>query len=269
MKRRLAVVCDFDGTAILEDVADALSIAFGGYENWKATNDAFHAGRIEFEELLRRIFEPITATAAEVHAFALERAHFRPGFEELLATCRRRDIRFVLASGGLDLYIHPALTKLPRELTDGPGYDYQPDWSPDGRYVVYSSYRNDQIELGLLDLTTGQTTTLLGDGLELRANHAEYVPGGLALSFPHAHAPGACGRCGSCKGAIVKELQRQGMTVLAVGDGNADRCMARVADHLFARGRLLDWCRAEAVACEPFETFQPVLARLEVLAVGR
>lgn len=224
MKRRLAVVCDFDGTAILEDVADALSIAFGGYENWKATNDAFHAGRIEFEELLRRIFEPISATAAEVHAFALERAHFRPGFEELLATCRRRDIRFVLASGGLDLYIHPALTKLPRELADG---------------------------------------------LELRANHAEYVPGGLALSFPHAHAPGACGRCGSCKGAIVKELQRQGMTVLAVGDGNADRCMARVADHLFARGRLLDWCRAEAVACEPFETFQPVLARLEVLAVAR
>ena len=51
-----------------------------------------------------------------------------------------------------------------RELTDGPGYDYQPDWSPDGRYVVYSSYRNDQIELGLLDLSTGQTSTLLGGG---------------------------------------------------------------------------------------------------------
>ena len=41
-----------------------------------------------------------------------------------------------------------------RQLTTGPGYDYQPDWSPDGRYVVYASYRNDAIELRLLDLTT-------------------------------------------------------------------------------------------------------------------
>ena len=25
------------------------------------------------------------------------------------------------------------------QLTDGPGYDYQPDWSPDGRFIVYAS----------------------------------------------------------------------------------------------------------------------------------
>ena len=25
------------------------------------------------------------------------------------------------------------------QLTDGPGYDYQPDWSPDGRCIVYTS----------------------------------------------------------------------------------------------------------------------------------
>src|SRR5271167_1820882 len=29
------------------------------------------------------------------------------------------------------------------ELTAGPGYDYQPDCSPDGRWVVYASYDND------------------------------------------------------------------------------------------------------------------------------
>ena len=34
------------------------------------------------------------------------------------------------------------------QLTDGPGYDYQPDWSPDGRFVVYSSYRNDAMSVG-------------------------------------------------------------------------------------------------------------------------
>ncbi len=33
------------------------------------------------------------------------------------------------------------------QLTAGPGYDYQPDCSPDGRWVVYASYAKDAIEL--------------------------------------------------------------------------------------------------------------------------
>jgi TolB protein len=52
-----------------------------------------------------------------------------------------------------------------RQLTDGPGYDYQPDWSPDGRRIVYASYRDDAVELRLLDLDRGGTDTrLVGDG---------------------------------------------------------------------------------------------------------
>jgi hypothetical protein len=51
-----------------------------------------------------------------------------------------------------------------RQLTDGPGYDYQPDWSPDGRRVVYASYRADAIELRLLDLESGATSPLVANG---------------------------------------------------------------------------------------------------------
>ena len=51
-----------------------------------------------------------------------------------------------------------------RQLTDGPGYDYQPDWSPDGRRVVYASYRDDAIELRLLDLDTGRSSPLVANG---------------------------------------------------------------------------------------------------------
>ncbi|HWW33236.1 MAG TPA: hypothetical protein VNY70_07710, partial [Steroidobacteraceae bacterium] len=50
------------------------------------------------------------------------------------------------------------------QLTDGAGYDYQPDWSPNGRYIVYASSRGEAIELMLLDLESGRTTQLTHGG---------------------------------------------------------------------------------------------------------
>ncbi len=50
------------------------------------------------------------------------------------------------------------------QLTDGPGYDYQPDWSPDGKSVVYVSYQKDAMELWLLDLASGKTKPLTSGG---------------------------------------------------------------------------------------------------------
>jgi TolB protein len=50
------------------------------------------------------------------------------------------------------------------QLTDGAGYDYQPDWSPDGKSLVYVSYRNDALELWLLELASGKTWQLTGGG---------------------------------------------------------------------------------------------------------
>ncbi|HTC95270.1 MAG TPA: CehA/McbA family metallohydrolase [Terriglobales bacterium] len=50
------------------------------------------------------------------------------------------------------------------QLTGGPGYDYQPDVSSDGRWVIYSKYDHDAIELWLLDLTTRQNKPLTKNG---------------------------------------------------------------------------------------------------------
>ncbi len=67
------------------------------------------------------------------------------------------------------------------QLTDGPGYDYQPDVSRDGRWVAYASYRNDAVELGLLELGTGRSRVLLANGavnLEPR-----FSPDGRRMAF--------------------------------------------------------------------------------------
>ena len=42
-----------------------------------------------------------------------------------------------------------------RELIHAGGYDYQPDWSHDGRHIIFTRYQKDAIELWQLDLQTG------------------------------------------------------------------------------------------------------------------
>lgn len=51
-----------------------------------------------------------------------------------------------------------------QQLTSAAAYDYQPDWSPDGRTVIYSSYRGDAVELWSLDLASGITRALTANG---------------------------------------------------------------------------------------------------------
>ncbi len=55
-------------------------------------------------------------------------------------------------------------TPVATQITDGPGYDFQPDWSPDGRFIAYASYRSDAVELRLFDLGTGTTRALTENG---------------------------------------------------------------------------------------------------------
>jgi TolB protein len=51
-----------------------------------------------------------------------------------------------------------------QQLTAGAGYDYQPDCSSDGRWVVYASYLKDAVELWALDLATKATRQLTNGG---------------------------------------------------------------------------------------------------------
>src|SRR5467141_4454377 len=55
-------------------------------------------------------------------------------------------------------------SKIAQQLTDGPGYDYQPDWSPDGKNILYVSYQKDAIELWLVDLASGKAQQLTHEG---------------------------------------------------------------------------------------------------------
>ena len=69
------------------------------------------------------------------------------------------------------------------EITHGDayGYDYQPDWSHDGRHVVFARYAHDAIELWQLDLKSGREVALTHGG----AVNVEprYAPDGKRIAY--------------------------------------------------------------------------------------
>ena len=75
-----------------------------------------------------------------------------------------------------------------REITDGAGYDYQPDWSPDGKTVVFVRYLRDAEELYTLDLKSGIATQITKGGdvnLEPR-----WSPDGKRIAFVSTRGTG-------------------------------------------------------------------------------
>ncbi len=87
----------------------------------------------------------------------------------------------LLYSMGGSLWRQELRSAKAEQLTAGSGYDYQPDWSPDGRWVVFARYEHDAVELWSLDLRDGQTRKMTSGGavnLEPR-----FSPDGKRLAF--------------------------------------------------------------------------------------
>ncbi|MBX7108003.1 MAG: CehA/McbA family metallohydrolase [Chitinophagales bacterium] len=79
------------------------------------------------------------------------------------------------------LWQQPLYSDTAIQLTDGDGYDYQPDFSPDGKQIIFVRYDGNSIELLLYDLS--QKTTI-----SLTANKAvnlepRWSPDGKKIAF--------------------------------------------------------------------------------------
>jgi 2,3-diketo-5-methylthio-1-phosphopentane phosphatase len=108
----------------------------------------------------------------------------------------------------------------------------------------------------------------LAERIEVISNEGRLEGGGVVARYPHA--AGGCGRCSVCKGAVIDAIAGEGFEPWFCGDGSSDRCAAGRARRLFAvRGsRLARQCAASGVACEEFESFDLVTARLESARAG-
>jgi len=97
-------------------------------------------------------------------------------------------------------------------------------------------------------------------GVSVLTNEVDWSTG--ALEFPNLDRCCPCSSCGTCKQAPIKDARRRGRTTVFVGDGISDRKAALLADVVFAKGRLAEWCEVSGVEHIPFDTLAEVHAAL-------
>lgn len=102
--------------------------------------------------------------------------------------------------------------------------------------------------------------------VEVRANAASVTAQGVVVTFPHEHPD--CAECGNCKGLHARRERAGGRRVVGVGDSHTDLCLAREADHVFARAWLSERCAKDGIAHAPFEDFHPVARLVRDLAAA-
>jgi HAD superfamily phosphoserine phosphatase-like hydrolase len=176
------------------------------------------------------------AVYAEVDA-ALERGEIRlvDDIDRKLATVHA-PLRVVVAWVRAESRVRPGFPELVR-------FAKARGW----RAAIVTSSFHELIEPVLGDIA-GQ--------VELVANRLE---DGWRAQF---HDLEPCATCGEpCKRGAVARLGAE--TVVYVGDGFSDRCVAEVADRVFARDGLARWLDEREIAYERFDDLRDVLDALE------
>src|SRR5919204_2973237 len=68
---------------------------------------------------------------------------------------------------------------------------------------------------------------------------------------------------GHDKAQALREARQQGRQVIFIGDGLSDRAPAEVADEVFAKPDLAEYCRSRNIRCQQYRTFDDVLRSLQ------
>lgn len=95
--------------------------------------------------------------------------------------------------------------------------------------------------------------------MPIYANKLTFKPNGVSISYPYRNPDCKAGN-GVCKCQIADQLSSDvGGPVVLIGDGKSDYCLAKHADIVFAKGKLITHCEQENIPFRRFQTFAEVL----------
>jgi 2-hydroxy-3-keto-5-methylthiopentenyl-1-phosphate phosphatase len=107
---KVFVMCDFDETIVNIDTP-AYALEHFGHPQWRILEKQFEAGEISFEESLRREFALINAQEQTILQALDKVVVFRPNFDSLVQSCRKKHVPLIVVSGGLDFCIRHFLDR--------------------------------------------------------------------------------------------------------------------------------------------------------------
>lgn len=96
------------------------------------------------------------------------------------------------------------------------------------------------------------------------ANELIFSEGAIEVDFLHHSNDCVCSTagCGNCKLLHLEEMKLHGKTIIYIGDGLTDRCIAEKADIVYAKGYLKQYCEKQMIPYMPFDSFEDIRCHL-------
>ena len=108
--KKIAILCDFDGTVARDDVGNLLFKKFADGEKCKYVVDRWKRGEISSRECLEQEAELASVSRDALNQFIAKR-RLDPYFKDFVDFARRRKMEVVIVSDGLDYYIEKMLLR--------------------------------------------------------------------------------------------------------------------------------------------------------------
>jgi len=124
----------------------------------------------------------------------------------------------------------------------------------DFRLVIVSNGLDFYIKAVLKDLGL--------DSIEVHAAQASFHPEGMKVQYV---GPDGKRLDDNFKVAYIKSFLKLGYRIVYVGNGDSDFPPAKYANHVFATGELLAYCRENNLNYEPFENFIDIVRYIDLL----
>ena len=183
-----AVLCDFDDTTAVENVAELVLEHFSDDSTWAQLKQQFRDKTITFTEYQEGSFRRTTASREAMQALVKAKASLRPHFKELWQYCQSRGIPLAIVTVGLDFYVEALLER--EGLADVPRHAVSTSFSPQGitfeypnpcngsggpyRDVCATDWGNCKCRILLDHKKRGHTIFYVGDG------RSDFCPASLA-----------------------------------------------------------------------------------------
>jgi 2-hydroxy-3-keto-5-methylthiopentenyl-1-phosphate phosphatase len=150
---KIAVQLDFDGTVTEEDVSFLLLDTYVGSQ-WREYLKEYTSGKIPVGAFNKKVFGMMKADRQTMTDLVLhsERVKIRPGLNELMEFCNRKDFKVVIVSNGLIFYIEAILKSLGINGLDI--YAAENVFYPGGMKVRYIGPDGKELEAGFKEAYT-------------------------------------------------------------------------------------------------------------------